>query len=208
MNEWTDTLLTNVRTLGFTLCVIQSMGLDKCLLSCVHHYRIIRNGFTALKICASAIHPSLSPSEPLVASDLFISIVLPFPDGPIVEIIQCMGFSDCIISWLNNSFPFFFHHWVLFHCGLPRWLSKEFTCQCRRPVFNPWVRKIPQRRKWQPIPVFLPGKSHRQRTLVGYSPRGHKESDTTQRERCCWASFHALSHHLCIWYLFRCFALF
>ena len=164
--------------------------------------------FYCPKICASAIHPSLSPSEPLVASDLFISIVLPFPDGPIVEIIQCMGFSDCIISWLNNSFPFFFHHWVLFHCGLPRWLSKEFTCQCRRPVFNPWVRKIPQRRKWQPIPVFLPGKSHRQRTLVGYSPRGHKESDTTQRERCCWASFHALSHHLCIWYLFRCFALF
>ena len=85
------------------------MGLDKCLMPCIHHYRIIWNSFTALKIfCASAIHPSLSLSEPLVTSDLFISIVLPFPDGPIVEIIQCIGFSDCILSWLNNSFPFFF----------------------------------------------------------------------------------------------------
>ena len=38
---------------------------------------------------------------------------------------------------------------------------------CRRRGFNPWVRKIPWRRKWQPIPIFLPGKSHEQRSLVG-----------------------------------------
>ena len=45
--------------------------------------------------------------------------------------------------------------------GLPRWLSgEESTCQYRRLRFNPWVGKIPQRRKWQPAPVFLPGKSH------------------------------------------------
>ena len=64
--------------------------------------------------------------------------------------------------------------------GLPRWLSgKESTCQCRRCGFNPWVGKTPLRRKWQSIPVFLPGKSHGQSSLVGYSPWGHKESDTT-----------------------------
>ena len=40
--------------------------------------------------------------------------------------------------------------------------------------------KIPWKRKWQPTPVFLPGKSHGQRSLVGYSPQGHKESDTTE----------------------------
>ena len=52
---------------------------------------------------------------------------------------------------------------------LPGWLSgKEPTCQFRRHEFNPWVRKIPWSRKWQPTPVFLPGKSHGQR-LVGYS---------------------------------------
>ena len=48
----------------------------------------------------------------------------------------------------------------------------------QRPGFNPWVGKIPWRRKWQPTPVFLPGESHGQRSLVGYSPRGHRESKT------------------------------
>ena len=49
--------------------------------------------------------------------------------------------------------------------GLPPWLSgKESACQCR---FKPWVRKIPWRRKWQPTPVFLRGKSHRRRSLAG-----------------------------------------
>ena len=38
---------------------------------------------------------------------------------------------------------------------------KESACQCRRCRFNPWVRKIPWRRKWQPSPVFLPGKFYR-----------------------------------------------
>ena len=44
----------------------------------------------------------------------------------------------------------------------------------------PWIRKIPWRRKWQPSPVFLPGKFHGQRSLVGYSPWGCKESDMTK----------------------------
>ena len=50
-------------------------------------------------------------------------------------------------------------------------------------VFDPWVRKIPWRRKWQPTPVFSPGKSHGQRSLVGLRPWGHKESDTTEHIR-------------------------
>ena len=45
--------------------------------------------------------------------------------------------------------------------------------------FDPWVRKISWRRKWQPTPVFLPGKFHGQRNLEGYSPWGHKELDMT-----------------------------
>ena len=50
---------------------------------------------------------------------------------------------------------------------------KESTCHCKRcwrHGFGPWVRKIPWRRKWQPIPLFLPGKSLGQRFLAGYSP--------------------------------------
>ena len=59
--------------------------------------------------------------------------------------------------------------------GLPSWLSgKESHLPSRRGRFNPWVGKIPWRRKWQPIPVFSPGKSHRQSSLAGYSPWGHK----------------------------------
>ena len=61
----------------------------------------------------------------------------------------------------------------------PWWLSsKESAFQCKRYGFNPWVGKIPWRRKWQPTPVFLPGKSHGQRSLVGCSPRGLKRVKT------------------------------
>ena len=64
--------------------------------------------------------------------------------------------------------------------------GKESTCQrrrCRRWRFYPWVGKIPWRRKWQPTPVFLAGKSHGRRSLAGYSPWGHKESDMTEHAR-------------------------
>ena len=50
----------------------------------------------------------------------------------------------------------------------------------KRCGFSPWVRKVPWSRKWQPTPVFLPGKSHGQRSLVGNSPWGRKESDTAE----------------------------
>ena len=59
--------------------------------------------------------------------------------------------------------------------------SARICLQCRRLRFNPWVRKIPWRRKWQPTPVFLPGQSHGQRSLVGYNPWGHKELDRTEQ---------------------------
>ena len=54
-------------------------------------------------------------------------------------------------------------------------LSKAGRCR-----FNPWVGKIPSRKKWQPTPVFLPGKSHGQRILAGYSPYSCKEWDMTE----------------------------
>ena len=46
--------------------------------------------------------------------------------------------------------------------------------------FGPWVGKITRRKKWQPIPVFLPGKSHGQTCLEGYNPWGCKEPNTTK----------------------------
>ena len=47
--------------------------------------------------------------------------------------------------------------------------------------FDPCVWKIPWRQEWQPTPVFLPRESHGQRSLAGYSPWDHKESDTTEQ---------------------------
>ena len=92
--------------------------------------------------------------------------------------------------------------------GFPAGTSgKEPACLCRRrrrPRFDPWVRKIPWRRKWQPTPVFLPGRFHGQRSLAGYSPRGRKESDMTehtvlgngQPQNCRGAAGRALHHML------------
>ena len=80
---------------------------------------------------------------------------------------------------------------------LPWWLSgKESTCQCRRCGFHPWVGKIPWRRKWQLTPAFLPEKSHRQRSLVGYSPWGHKESDMAE---CVHIYAHTCAHTQVSW---------
>ena len=59
--------------------------------------------------------------------------------------------------------------------------------------FDPWVGKIPCRREWQPTPVFLPGKPHGQRSLVGYSPRGQKESKRTEHA-CTYV--HNMPHYM------------
>ena len=70
--------------------------------------------------------------------------------------------------------------------GIPWWLNgKEPLCQrrrCKKHGLDPWIGKIPWRRKWQSTPVRLHGEFHGQRSLTGYSPRGCKESDTTEHE--------------------------
>ena len=98
-------------TLGFTLGVLHSMGLDKC----IHHYSIIQSIFTALKIlCALPIHLPLSP-KPLATTDLFtLSIVLPFPECHTVcglshwrLLLSHMHLRFLhVFSWLDSSFLF------------------------------------------------------------------------------------------------------
>ena len=75
--------------------------------------------------------------------------------------------------------------------------DKEPSCQFRRRKrhgFDPWVRKIPWRGAWQPTPAFLPGESHGQRSLAGYSPWGRKNrtwlkqlSTLLTQKQWCWA---------------------
>ena len=89
-----------------------------------------------------------------------------------------------------------FSVWAMGRVILPRikkskwWLSgKDSSCRCRRHGFNPWVRKVPWRRKWQPTPVFFPGKSHGQRSLVGYSPWDHKRAGHDSGTKQQWGKF-------------------
>ena len=58
---------------------------------------------------------------------------------------------------------------------------QRICLQCRRSGFDPWVGKIPWKRKQQPTPVSLPNKCYGQRSLAGYSPWGHKELNMTKR---------------------------
>ena len=69
--------------------------------------------------------------------------------------------------------------------------------RCKKFGFDPWVWKIPWRRKWQPTPGFLPRESQGQRSLVGYSPSGSKESDTTEviQHTCKWKAEKSVDLH-------------
>ena len=78
--------------------------------------------------------------------------------------------------------------WIL---GCPK--RKDYILNCTMAYITLWVELCPLqrhswRRKWQPTTVFLPGKAHGRRSLVGYSPWGRKESDTTEQ-----LHFHFLS---------------
>ena len=111
-------------------------------------------------------NPSCTTSRPVIQTSLHLSVHIcregvPTSQTFLEELIHCERKKICL-AWL------------------PRWLKgKESACQYRRCGSDPWVRKIPWRRRWQPTPVFLPGESHGQRSLVDYSPWGHRESDMT-----------------------------
>ena len=112
------------------------------------------------------------------------------PQSPAVIPLSLSHFLGVDFSFLGGKlgdFDFGIHNKYSSHLvsqGLPRWLSgEEPACQCRRRKrhrYDPWVRKTPWRRSWLPTPIFLPGESHGQRSLVGYSTQGHKELGVTE----------------------------
>ena len=67
-----------------------------------------------------------------------------------------------------------------------------------RHEFDPWVGKIPWMRAWQPTPVFLPGESHGQRSLIGYSPKGRQDSNTTEAKERGGTSLEVQWLRLCL----------
>ena len=88
----------------------------------------------------------------------------------VVVEVPCTSEKECSLQQLLEAYR-----------GFPSGSNSKRICpQCRQCGFHSRVRKIPWSREWQPTPVFLPGKSQWQRSLAGYSPRGHKESDMSE----------------------------
>ena len=95
----------------------------------------------------------------------------------------------------------YLHTTTSFHASQVVQRLWAIICWCRRCRFDPWVRKILWRRKWQPTPVFLPGKSHGQKSLTSYSPWSRKELDTTEHTHNTHThllSFSGQSHEVAI----------
>ena len=149
-----------------------------------------RNSFIALKFfCAPPNHPSLLKPWQLLIFFIF-SIAVPFVECHIAGIIQYIAFSDGLLSLSNmhlrllyiSSWPaslFLFSTEKYFIVGFPGGSEVKNPPAKQETWDGSWVGKIPWRGKWQPTPVFLPGKSHGQRSLAGYSLWSDKLLDTT-----------------------------
>ena len=89
---------------------------------------------------------------------------------------------------------------------LPWWLKQKRVClQWGRPGFDPWIRKIPWRRKWQPTPVFLPGKSCGQRSQAGYSPWSRRvRHNPATNTLLLWVHDRNKKYIVLKWYVFVC----
>ena len=118
------------------------------------------------------------------------SIVLNFSIAMYSQVIFLLSFYKTCwrlikSSWVVEEITLFFLWKTVI------WAEIHLQCRkLRRHGFNPWVGKIPWRRKWQPTLLFLPGKSHGQRSLVGYSPMG------SQRVGHNWVTKHILYYIL------------
>ena len=138
------------------------------------------------KVRTMSPSPHSGPGAPLSPTLWELERGRPQPSSPEIKPLGLLSIPGperlgwCSVSWAVCLLsPGLTAYW-----GFPGGAGgKERTCRSRRHKkcrFDPWVRKIPWRRMWQPTPIFLPGESLGQRKLVGYSPWGCKESDTTE----------------------------
>ena len=144
------------------------------------------------------VHP-LTRSNKLPQISIFTAFLLIHHFNPTDPSFSTMSFCYTVTISFNLCsimimyihlcvYMFIYIYMCMYLYGPPQCLSgKEPTCWCE---FDPWVMNIPWVRKWQPTPEFLPGKAHGQRSLVGYSPWGCKESDTTEQLSTCICIHH------------------
>ena len=107
----------------------------------------------------------------------------------------------CLFLWVPSLFSLLasglhyccYYFYFLAGASLVAQTVKNLPPLQERPGLDPWFGKIPWRREWQPIPVFLPGEFHGQRKLAGYSPWGCKESVTTEQLTHTYTHFLAAS---------------
>ena len=134
------------------------------------HTKTVRAIWRTYDIQLSVTFLWISLKFPATTSPLNSSHIFPTPCRILSNVEGISFYSDLAAHFVASTGP-------------PTWLSgKEYLPM--QEMQKTWVWSLgwedPWRRKWQPTPVFLPGKSHGQRSLAGYSPRGHKELDTTE----------------------------
>ena len=125
---------------------------------------------------------------------------LPFPSS---SFLTYADKSEKSSGPIGRDHVYLFHHFI-HRIWATWWLSvKESACQCRKPEFDPWVGKIPWRRKWQATVEFLPGESHGPRSLAGYSLWDHKrlghnlaskQQQSTEFSTCLAFSTHPMNN--------------
>ena len=175
-----------LRVPGLDFCL--SVYLSICLSICVSiHLSVYQSVYlsVSLSICLSVYLSSCLS----ICVSIHLSVYLS------VQLSIYLSLSICLSFHLSSIYM---SPWL--HCWVS---SKESACQCRRrkrPGFDPWVGKIPWRRKWQPTPVSLPGESHGRRSLVGYNLLGHRVKHDWSK----WAGVHTSVYHLSVYYPSTC----
>ena len=106
-----------------------------------------------------------------------------------ITVVMVLGIQQSDSLWVFYIYVYIYKYIYIYKTSRVAQMVKSICLQCGRPGFNPWVRKIPWRGKWQPIPVLLPGKSH------GWMEEpGRLQSMGSQRVRHGWASSLLLSY--------------
>ena len=163
-------------SLGYFILLEEVISFNPLMHHFIRFWVSVRNSFPVRrKLTPSVLPHSWDTSETQSSSGSFVTPSHHFyswEDRPFgLDLIFIMHIITYQFNCKALNFP-------TINNGLPWRLSgKESACQCSRHGFNPWVRKMPWRRKWQPTPVFW--KFHGQKSLKSYSARGWKELDMT-----------------------------